>query len=269
MDQGDLMFFRKLFGFLALLIGFVGVLLSIAIMVGVWPVTRQLSTQALAIADDVQPALVTFDARLGQADAHIAAIRGHINEVRTVARAVATKASATGEAERERLEATAGRVADALGRAEEAVENVRAGLAAAQSLAKLSSSLNVSSNEDGDRLTEQIEAIASILKEVSIPLHALRQHVAKVKSGKDIEEGASAIVTLTTEIDGRIAPLEERVEGAHRQIRDFNNGITKLRKEIVFWTDLAPILVTVFFLWMGLGQLSLLIHGWKLLRTEA
>jgi hypothetical protein len=91
-----------------------------------------------------------------------------------------------------------------------------------------------------------------------------------------VEQVFDPIENTLLEVDNRLDAASENATSADSakltNAKDFVKSIdtktTTLKSNITKWISASAVIVTLVLVWLGVAQLSLLIHGWKWLRTS-
>jgi ABC-type transporter Mla subunit MlaD len=106
--------------------------------------------------------------------------------------------------------------------------------------------------DSAESLETQIGDVGDLAEQASV----LLDDASQLFSG-DFGESRESLVGFLADVEA----YQEKVAGWREQIAD-------LKESLPVWIDLASLLLTIFLLWFGLSQVSLLLHGRALLRGE-
>lgn len=99
---------------------------------------------------------------------------------------------------------------------------------------------------------------------------------AEIGDVSDLAEQASVLLDSASELfsgdfdetrlslEGFLADVDEY----QQKVRGWREQVTDVKTNLPLWIDLGSLLLTIFLLWFGLSQVSLLLHGRAILRGE-
>ncbi|MCC6298574.1 MAG: hypothetical protein IT314_04705 [Anaerolineales bacterium] len=99
---------------------------------------------------------------------------------------------------------------------------------------------------------------------------------ARITDVGDLAEQASVLLEDASQLfGGDLAGSRESLEGFlaavdeyRTKVKTWRTQIADLKDSLPLWIDLASLFLTLFLLWFGLSQVSLLLHGRAILRGE-
>ncbi len=99
---------------------------------------------------------------------------------------------------------------------------------------------------------------------------------AQISDVGDLAEQASVLLEDASQLfggdlEGSRESLEgflEDVEAYQEKVQGWRGQVAYVKESLPLWLDLASIFLTIFLLWFGLSQVSLLLHGRAILRGE-
>ncbi|MCC6567754.1 MAG: hypothetical protein IT315_00805 [Anaerolineales bacterium] len=106
--------------------------------------------------------------------------------------------------------------------------------------------------DSADALESKIGDVSDLAEQASVLLDSASQ----LFSG-DFEATRASLEGFLAEVDG----YQQKVTGWRAQVEDAKSNLP-------MWIDSASIVLTIFFLWFGLSQVSLFLHGRAILRGE-
>ncbi len=106
--------------------------------------------------------------------------------------------------------------------------------------------------DSADALESQIGGLSELAEQASVLLEDASQLF-----GGDFGESRESLEGFLADVEA----YQEKVKGWRGQV-------AYLKESLPLWLDLASIFLTIFLLWFGLSQVSLLLHGRAILRGE-
>jgi hypothetical protein len=79
-------------------------------------------------------------------------------------------------------------------------------------------------------------------------------------------EGGGGVEEQTSKMQDALGRVEAKVDGLLDRVTQARERTAEARRELMHWLPFAEVAATVLLIWIGLGQLSLLVHGWSLFR---
>jgi hypothetical protein len=111
---------------------------------------------------------------------------------------------------------------------------------------------------------DKVKRLAEVAAQLPEPLRKLE---AVIGEGDD-EPTAGDVGAAANEVDVVLQRCQATVNEWETDVDAAAQGVPRMEDEILTWLMRAAILVTVVGAWMALGQLSLLVHGWKWCRGD-
>ena len=247
---------RRALAGLALLLGAVGLLLSLAGGVGVWVIRPTVSTKATLVFGRVEAALDVADQGLAHVKTSLARAAERLDKVREEQRQLAREPQ-RGDATRRFLARTVQqRVAPEIGNAHEKLHTV------AEAAVVVNSVLEDVGNFpflavtglDVDRLTELNGNLSRVESSAWELLRLLGEQGPEAGSDaaarlSQVERALQAIQSLIAEYEPQLAQVRQRTEA--------------LKSHTLPWITPAAALVSFACFWLALSQVSLLAHAWS------
>ena len=262
---------KRTFGYLALVLGFVGVAACLAGLIAIWvvrPSVQRSSTEVLDAADD---GLKLVDEKATRANELIRAIGEVVDPVTNKILTLADKSNRTAEDEKElnRIEEALAerlRQVDTIaGIAETAVAFLNKTSRVAGSL-KLPFSRTIADQSAVDEANRSAE----VLLKLADKLRTLRHNLAKFRADKQAQKDLAAnVVGLARDVDHELRALDSRLHEVRRTAVEWRTEVAELRPRVSAWTDWAAVIGSVILAWMGLGQCALVRWGWQSMRRQA
>ncbi|HKB03057.1 MAG TPA: hypothetical protein VKD90_12605 [Gemmataceae bacterium] len=252
-------FVRRLSGLLFGTAGAVGLLLSVAALVGCWAVYSEVQRRVDRVFGRVDGTLTEIQGNLKQAADRLRRSQLELEAVQKREAELTSQPPAQRGVRRELSRKAVESLGPQLGETREGVAKaVEIGLVAnglLDALAELPIVERI--NVDTDQLKE-VSAQLAELTERSNKLASLLAPAAPTSDEQVADESSRAVETLRRTIALADAGAD-RLEGRRQQVAD---GHSRAGRCI----DGTLVVITIVLLWIAAGQLSLLIHGRKLIR---
>jgi hypothetical protein len=250
--------FRCVLGILAMLLGVLGILVSGAGIVGCWWFLASLSqrtSQALqrveAILDVTSDSFDQVRVSLQKADKELDAVR----EAERTPTGPNPRSPQLGKAASRRL---ANKLTSSLG---DTQHSVRVAVEAAVVVNSLLDGLDEVPLVRLSKLdTQQLQEVSDRVS--SLTSRAQRLEILLETSSKsgEVDEETSRMRQLLSQVTAALQKLADRIDLVKGRIAD-------LRARIGGWLLATQVGLTVILLWIGIGQWSLLAHGWSWCRN--
>jgi hypothetical protein len=245
---------RTTIGYLAILLGVVGVILAAAAGVVVWPTARAVNERAEEVAVQADEGLTRVNGALTRVEGKVSAAATAVERVRASAARIADgtgKVDADAAAKIEALLTALGPLleqADALGEALRSVAFVL------ESAAGITERIG----KDKDR-AQRLRAIAAAVGDGASTLDAVRERVADLRRG-DAAPTARAIADLAGRVRTPLEQFASRLGEVREEAQGVQGDVAGLRRDVAFWTTAGPIVADALLIWFAVGQLCLI--GW-------
>ena len=256
---------KRLIGFLVLLLGTVGLLGSATAVPYAWITGDEIKTRSAEVLQSIDEPLSFIDKKLDEAEGVIDKTLNGLTQVNSVLAKIGDENLP--EADAKKLAEIADELHEYL---KSAQGLVRLGATGASALAKSKALLDgLPFANQFEISTEQVQQAADDLDGLSTFLDDLEREINTVRTDKKAsKEFRAAISDLSTRIDTKLTTVKGQIDNFDRQITQAGQKVDELQEKLPGWIDIGRIAVIVFLVWFGLGQLSLLIHGWSMLRGK-
>ncbi len=217
--------FKRILGWLGVVLGSVGVVLGLAAIVATWWVNGVLTTQVLRLFTPIEQALVFGDEANMQFAVFIANTQTQLTALEE-----ATPAA----------DAVLAELADEI--------------AEVRRLATTANILLASFEPILAQFT-RADQLATALSDALATLVSIDARVQQVQQTR-----TEAMGTINTELDA----LEARSSELQTAIDETSNDVAKLKRRVPRWIDLWSVGVTLLFVWFGTAQYTLIRSSWRL-----
>jgi hypothetical protein len=130
--------------------------------------------------------------------------------------------------------------------------------------------LPTSQGAAGRAPAETSQDSSKALSRLAKALKNIRENLAKFRKDKQVQkEVVDGVVRLAREMDSELKSVESKLERVRQKAAEFGTEVADLRTAVPGWTNGAAVIGSVFFVWMGLGQLVLSRWGWDRIRGNA
>jgi hypothetical protein len=244
---------RKLLGIGAVALGVLGALLCVAaIGMGWWAAVRT-TDRVTQVAGRLDHGLSEADARLERVEVRLAGIRGELSEARGEAEKLAADNPELPRV-KAAIERLLGRLLPMIDRAAALADSLRtvaAGLRAAEDVVtQLGGEI-----EQPSRARAAADAIDRAAEVLNVP----QARIDAVKSAGAVRV-TRELIELAREAAAGSERLAEGLADSRREVAVARERVAQWRNRVVFWVRVAAVAHTLFWLWVGLGQLALI--GW-------
>ncbi len=233
--------FKRIAGVIGLVLGAIGVLLTVAVIVALWFINTPATESAVRFLQAIEAALEMADAGLDQADGNLEAVRERLG------------AAAEAFPAEELLQY--------INDAQSIVDAAQTTANTASSVAGFASAIPFAGpgGGGGSGSTPTLDQASATLEEISARLDAIESDI--IQRQESGEGGA-----LLAQAEAEVAQLQEMIQNVDRSVEEANSAVIQLQQELPGWIDTMSIVLTILLLWLGLAQFSLLAHGWEWLR---
>jgi hypothetical protein len=244
---------RVLLGIGAIVLGAVGVLVCAAAIGFGWWIAAKTADRITRVAARLDQGLSEADAGLGRVEERLDAVRAGLVEVRGEAEKIAAE-----DPELPRVRAAAERLLDrlvpTLDRAAALADSLRSVAAGLRAAADIVTQLGGDTGPPSPA-RDAADAIDRAADVLNIP----RAKIEAVKSAGAVRM-IRGLVALAREAVAGSERLADGLAAARREVAIARGRTAEWRDEVVFWVYVAAAANTLAWLWVGLGQLTLI--GW-------
>jgi hypothetical protein len=106
----------------------------------------------------------------------------------------------------------------------------------------------------------QLDEITPVLKNLDKWLGELRNRVS-------LETNVKRLRGLVSDLDRRLKTIQHDLRDFDRKIQSWQATTKNLKEDVPHLFELGTWVVTGFLVWFAVGQVGLILHGWKLTRT--
>jgi chromosome segregation ATPase len=258
----------RLIGFVALLLGGIGLVGCLAGLIGIWIVRPSFLRSSVEVLDSADEGLKLVEEKATRADELLKAIRGVVDPVTGKILKLADKGERTPDDEKE-LKRMEEALARRLGQVDAITELAGTAVAFLKRTPQLTRSLRLPTSQGaaGRAPAETAQDSSNALFRLAKALDNVRKNLARFRQDKQAQkEVVDAVVHFTREVDSELESVESRLERVRQKAAELEKDVADLRTAIPTWTDWAAVIGSVVLVWMGLGQLVLSRWGWGRLR---
>ncbi|BCX46807.1 hypothetical protein HAHE_07150 [Haloferula helveola] len=249
---------RRILGWLAIVLGSLGILVSIAGAIVVWIVSQKIGASVDRLGNEVS----TFLSRIEQRSDGLG---DRLGEAQANVTAVETKA---GEAVSGRLGMEPGELRELSARISGYIERTRDWLAVAESTSELvqvfrsviESAGAVTGAESRSDLADALAAGRKDIAEARQAVGELQAALEELESGATAADADPQKLSPLGKCAAALEKLEDRTRAFSGRLRKIDGGIKELRRQIKQQLFVGSLLVTLLLGWHGLAQAAL--TGW-------
>jgi len=250
---------RRLVGLVSGTAGLIGLVLGVAGLAGVWVGYTEVTRRVDAVFDRADQALAGAQDNLRQATDRLRQTEVELEAVRKreADRTADPPAQRPGrrEASRKAVEALGPGVTEARATLVKATEAAMVANGLLDALAELPAVERV--NVDVDRLKEASDRLSDLTERST----RLTEMLARAAPAGDDEVGGES----SRAVEAVRRPIALADVGSER-LESCRQSIAAGHARLVRWINGIAVVLTVVFVWIAVGQFSLLVHGWKLFR---
>ncbi len=255
---------KKLLGILAMVFGTIGFLAGVICVVGVWPAAFYVNTKAEEVFDSGDIILKSISKKVGQVDKIVDKITTPLKEVRSSAEAVAEKGEDSDPEDLAKMQAVTKKVSNSLQKAENLVEVFHAGIAGLENLYKVAKMLPIVSSNNSTldpEILKNIKATSEFLNSATTSLEEVVVKIEEIREKKNVQANAKALLALTENLNTKVDSISTHTANAKDRLSAAEEQLSTFRNEVSFWCSVGPLILSFVFLWISIGQWSLLVHG--------
>jgi chromosome segregation ATPase len=259
---------NRLLGFLSMLLGITGVVLCLACIAVAWKIQGDLDRTTARTFTRIDAALDRVQVRARQTNEGIQGVQASIAELNDrVQNRVAEL--------RDIPEEDAGDI-DQLERQMYArIQKVRAWIEFMQSTAELVDQLQETAvstasflQKDSHTTQDLVTALRFSHEEINVTsglVEEFQQGLIEIRARRDVSENAKLVTTLSSRIDSSLKKVRGYTERFETSVQKTRTASAEVGAQIRWKIFVVSLSCTVFLLWMAMGQISLVVHGRRIL----
>jgi hypothetical protein len=223
---------KRILGVVGMVFGVLGILLAILAIVGVWVVNKPMKDGVVDLLEIADGALVTVEEVLTRADNGLQEVRNFVSD---------TAEAIPGTELAMRID----NLFELVETAAEAADNANTVIGLAN---KTSGLLRRDAEE------RPIEKVSATLDNLATTLAEIDQRA------KEFQE-RNVTAEIAAQIDGEIATVQDGVRDINSSVGEAQTGVDELKVAIPRWINIASVISSLMFIWMGVAQLALVGYG--------
>lgn len=254
--------FQRSTGVLLLILASLGIVACIAGVVGVWIVFANTSSRVTSISEKVDAGLERVSTGNNKVRRALDRAREDVAEVRKGSTRLGTgtdRNGAVAQALRIYVREQAGPNLNELSGRLITLSDTAVAVSAL-----LDSAQDLRSNEDAQLTSEELEEWSAEARQLS---GILRRLETAVGSG-EVAANPTEIADATGEVDRVLQRCQARVDGWQSDLDSTREDVRRARENLIGWLTTSAVVVTVLLVWIGAGQVSLLVHGRRWSRSS-
>ncbi|HET6444793.1 MAG TPA: hypothetical protein VFI27_09475 [candidate division Zixibacteria bacterium] len=223
---------KRILGVVGMVFGVLGILLAILAFVGVWAVNKPMKDGVVDLLEIADGALVRVEEVLARADNGLQEVRNFVSD---------TAEAIPGTELAMRID----NLFELVETAAEAADNANTVIGLAN---KTSGLLRRDAEE------RPIEKVSATLDNLATTLAEIDQRA------KEFQE-RNVAAEIAAQIDGEIATVQDGVRDINSSVGEAQTGVDELKVAIPRWINIASVISSLIFIWMGVAQLALVGYG--------
>ncbi|MEQ8791201.1 MAG: hypothetical protein RIC55_33370 [Pirellulaceae bacterium] len=259
--------FKRVLHLVLLLLGGLGVVLSVALIVGVWIADARLRRAASDTRDQLDDMLTAVDRRVGQVEQRVDESALTTNEVKQTLEVAAKRE--VGEQLRARLEIDekAGRLATLLHRADDWLDTSTTSVKLVERTLRLVNTSGAAIDTTSlQRLLEELASLDAKLNEATSLVEGIRDHTRDDEQGGPITQRLQQAARLALRVVAALGVVQERLQSLRVKLQSAQADLKTAESKLLGRIRTGAVALTLLLVWVLLGQLALGRYGWLGLR---
>jgi len=257
---------RRLGGILAGLVGLAGIAFAILAIYETWLTVKRLEAEVPNAFQQVETIVQSVHQQGQTTNALLSTTRQHLTAIRVPIQELASRNQTLSNAD---ILAT---LDESILRRMENVEHFS--LSMQNSMRSMSNALLIldslhflSAGEPKTQRPNQWKDLAASLSESADLLEEASRSVARLRSGKDVDSQQMAqLADVLRQIDEHVELVQENIRQFSSAVEHTDQTLNTVKETAPAWIQRVAIVLTVFFTCFGFSQISLILHGWQLLK---
>lgn len=255
---------KRYLPYLTFSLGLLGVVFCVAGLVGVWSLGARLTGTTAMVFERIDESAAAVQARVAEVQERVQASKITTEDIDQSLKSWAQKETRERLASRFEVEEEAEQLVVGLRQADHWLEVAGASIQGIQQAFELGSSLGAPVEAAMVApLLEKLGSLRSQLNQATETVDGIRDRAAEISAGDSREERIEQAVQLTLRVVVTLGEIDSRLGAFAAGLSEIQSKAqhqeTKTRRLIVTAKIIALLLIT----WMGAGQLSLCLHGWR------
>lgn len=138
--------------------------------------------------------------------------------------------------------------------------------------AELMQQLLASVDGDGERFVPQLDRLQSAQSRLATAaerLAEMQRHLAELRERRNVvAESAGQVARLALALLVELEAVEQGLDAFQDHLHNIQSRLDAWKNTVSAWITGIAVLATLLLAWIGAGQLSLAIHGWRGLRSR-
>ncbi|MCH5373149.1 MAG: hypothetical protein JJ992_04185 [Planctomycetes bacterium] len=261
---------RRIFCFVALSLGFVGIVVCVAGLLGAWVIrsrVQQVVDNAFVAIDD---SLHGVDVRIAQTQESVGAARVTSEGLEQTLKDWSKRE--VGERVRSRLELDekAEQLSNRLRQADDWLEFSESSIRLAQQALELVESIGApAKSQVAGRLMEELDSLRTQLTQTMDAVDRIAERTSELGDEKPRKEYLDQAVPLALKAIATFRSMESRLVDVRDRLSELQARTQELETRIHRWILIGTIGISLLIAWMAAGQYFLCCHGWKQLTSKS
>jgi hypothetical protein len=260
---------KGIIGFLALVLGGVGLAACLAGLIACWVVRSPVLQSSLEVLEAAHDGLKVVDDKAKMADEVVTAVKDVVDPVAGKIIELANRAQSTRPQDVEELKRIEADLAERLHQVDVALQASETVVALLNKTSRMTRSLPLPTARGaaGEAAVGELQGSAELFARLAAGLKRLRKILAEIRENKQVQkEIAETVVSLGRDVEKELNLLHDKLRLVRQKAAEFQTDVLELRTDVPFWINSAVVIGSVVLAWMGLGQLAMLRVGWGMLR---
>jgi hypothetical protein len=261
---------RRLFHWLAVSLGCVGVLACATGLIGVCLMSSRLSVGADGVFETIDDSLIDVQERVSRTQDRVEAAKITTAGIEQTLKDWAARETRERVGSRPGVEGKVERLAGSLRQADHWLQVSESSIRIVQQALKLGSSSGAPVKTGSvDRLLEAVSSVQVQLTQAMEAVEGIQERTSEAGDEKSLRDRVDQAVQVALKLIATLGSIESRLDGISDRLSETKFKIQDLEAKTHRWILIATVGVGLLIMWMGSGQVFMCLHGWKSLRRSA
>jgi hypothetical protein len=255
---------RRCFYFVVMSLGFLGVVVCVAGVAGVWVIRSRLNQVVETTFVAIDHSLLRVDQRMAETQEGVEAARVTSQDMQQRLRDWAKNEAAERVSSRLEWDDKAEQLTAGLRQADDWLAFSESSIRLAQQAMELAEATGAPvESQAADRLMGELASLRTQLTQTIDTVGGIAERIGPANDEKLAGERWERAVQLAVKAIATLGSIESRLAGVRDRLSELQTGFQDLEARMRQWILITAIAISLLMAWMAAGQYLLCRHGWR------